>query len=120
MSIYRGQIYYAFLDPVFGRETGGFKMRPVVVISGNDLHDKTWSVTTVIPGTSNTRHAGVPNLVLVRRDKANGLEVDTVFQCHQLQALDKGRLTRGPVGRLSQPDLKKLEEAIRYSLGMGK
>jgi mRNA-degrading endonuclease toxin of MazEF toxin-antitoxin module len=117
MKIFRGQVYYAFLDPVFGRETGGFKMRPVVVIWTNDLNDKPWSVVTVVPGTSNTKYVG-PNLLLVKKDKTNGLEVDTVFQCHQIRALDKGRLTRGPVGSLSQNDLNSLNKAIRFSIGL--
>jgi hypothetical protein len=58
------------------------------------------------------------NLVSVKRDKTNGLEVDTVFQCHQIRALDKGRLTRGPVGSLSQNDLSNLNKAIRFSMGL--
>ncbi|HOX39625.1 MAG TPA: type II toxin-antitoxin system PemK/MazF family toxin [Candidatus Brocadiia bacterium] len=49
-DINRGEIYYVCLDPVFGREIGGFKLRPVVVVSINDINDDT-RLAVVIPGT---------------------------------------------------------------------
>lgn len=75
MRVFRGEIYFCCLDPVFGREAGGFKTRPVVVISANDIHNQTWGVVTVVPGTSNTKFKG-KNLVLVHPNKRNGLETE--------------------------------------------
>ena len=34
----RGEVYMVCLDPVFGREMGGFKPRPVVVVSIDDIN----------------------------------------------------------------------------------
>jgi hypothetical protein len=39
--IARGERYFVYLDPAFGHELGGYKTRPVVVVSINDIHRKT-------------------------------------------------------------------------------
>jgi len=49
MLIERGQLSFVFLDPVFGKEIGGYKTRPVVVISINDISAKQLPVL-VVPG----------------------------------------------------------------------
>lgn len=114
--IRRGEIYFVFLDPVFGKEMGGYKTRPVVVVSVNGINDKPLTVT-VAPGTS-TEFSGAPNLVSVKPSSMNGLPNTTVFQCHQLRALDKGRFTSRPVGRLDPKDLDSVGRAIKFSLGL--
>ena len=50
MPIERGQVFFVDLDPVMGREIGGQKVRPVVVLSINDINSKPL-VVTVVPGT---------------------------------------------------------------------
>ncbi len=49
MTIERGDIYLAALDPVIGREIA--KTRPVVVVS-NNLNNKHGGTITVLPLTS--------------------------------------------------------------------
>jgi mRNA interferase MazF len=118
MSVQRGEIYFVFLDPVFGREIGGYKTRPVAVLSINDINEKPL-VLTVIPGTSaEKKPIHHRNRVLVRPSLTNGLANDTIFECHQIRAIDKGRLISRPVGRLSADDLQKIEEATKYCLGL--
>ena len=118
MPVERGEIYFVYLDPVFGRELGGYKTRPVVVLSINDINNKPL-VVTVVPGTSSKGNAlHFRNVVVVPPTNENGLPVETIFECHQLRAIDKGRLTSRPIGRLSQLHLAKLEEATKYSLGL--
>jgi len=51
MPVERGEIYFVFLDPAFGREMGGYKTRPVVVFSVNDINKQPLAVT-VVPGTT--------------------------------------------------------------------
>jgi mRNA-degrading endonuclease toxin of MazEF toxin-antitoxin module len=117
MRIARGDIYFVFLDPVFGRELGGYKTRPVAVVSVNDINDKPL-VALVVPGTSTTKHPEARSQVLVRPSKTNGLKEDTMFQCHQPRALDKGRFVSWRVGRLDRNDLERVESAIKFSLGL--
>ena len=117
MPVYRGEIYYVYLDPVFGHEIGGYKTRPVAVISINDLNTKS-GVLVVIPGsTAGTKPSHFRNVVIVAPTPANGLQNDTLFDCRHLRGIDPGRLTSRAIGRLSSDDLLRLEEAVKYCLG---
>jgi mRNA-degrading endonuclease toxin of MazEF toxin-antitoxin module len=111
--IQRGEVYFIFLDPGFGREIGGYKVRPVVVVSINDIHQKT-RIVMVVPGT--TTEVSKPNVVRV--DNRRVLKEITFFQCHQLRAVDQGRMTSPPLGRLSDSEMQKIESAISSSLGL--
>jgi len=118
MPVMRGEIYFVSLDPVVGREIGGSKARPVAVLSINDINSKPL-VVTVVPGTSaGAKPVHYKNVVVVPPTSENGLRTETIFQCHQLRAIDKGRLTSRPIGRLSNEHLQKIEDATRYSLGL--
>ena len=87
MSIRRGEIHFVFLDPVFGHELGGYKTRPVVVLSINDINAKPLAVT-VVPGTSEKWQGSVfRNVVRVEPTKENGLSGPTLFECHQIRSL---------------------------------
>ena len=114
--IARGELYFVHLDPTFGREIGGYKRRPVVVVSIDSIHQNT-RIVGVVPGTStpSTR----PNVVRIASDQINGLEErETFFHCQQIRAIDQGRMTSPPIGRLSQNDLRRIEDGLRYSLGL--
>jgi mRNA-degrading endonuclease toxin of MazEF toxin-antitoxin module len=118
MTIQRGQVYFVVLDPVFGREMGGFKLRPVVVVSINDVHQKGLPVT-VVPGTSDKgKSAGFRNVVTIQPDARNRLTNVTNFMCFHARAVDQGRFTQGPIGMLSPADLRRVEDAIIYNLGI--
>ena len=113
--IQRGDIFFISLDPTRGREIGGNKERPVVVMSINDIHQKT-RIVAVVPGTSSK--SLYRNVVQVNPDEENGLKLETYFQCHQIRAVDQGRMTARPIGRLSKADFGKVEMAVRHSLGL--
>jgi mRNA-degrading endonuclease toxin of MazEF toxin-antitoxin module len=113
--ISRGEIYFVYLDPAFGREIGGYKHRPVVVVSINDIHQGT-RIVSIVPGTTTPYQA--QNIVKVERTAQNRLQETTFFQCHQLRAIDQGRMTSRSIGRLSDDDFKRIEQAIRHSLGL--
>lgn len=118
MHIKRGQVYFVNLDPVLGHEIGGGKRRPVVVLSINQINRKPL-VITVVPGTkAAAKPARFRNVVTVTVSPANGLSTNTVFQCHQLRALDHQRFPTRPAGYLEPADLERIENAVRFSLGL--
>jgi mRNA interferase MazF len=118
MPVMRGEIYFVSLDPVVGREIGGNKTRPVAVLSINDINNKPL-VVTVVPGTSAAgKPAHYKNVAVIPPTPENGLRTETIFQCHQLRAIDKTRLASRPIGRLSARHLQEIEEATRFSLGL--
>jgi len=118
MPIKRGHIYFVQLDPVVGKEMGGSKRRPVLVLSINDINQMPL-VVTVVPGT---KAAGKPsafrNVATVLPTPTNGLSVDTNFQCHQIRAIDHSRFSPRPTGWLSAEDIARIEEAVKFSLGL--
>ena len=112
MAIQRGEVYLVYLDPAFGHELGGYKPRPVVVLSTNFINEKPL-VVTVVSGTSEKRpQASFRNVVRVVPTQQNGLTDPTLFQCHQIRSLDKGRFTGKPVGRLADADVERIEKAL--------
>jgi mRNA-degrading endonuclease toxin of MazEF toxin-antitoxin module len=113
-DVRRGQVYMVCLDPVFGREMGGFKMRPVVVVSIDDINEKT-RLITVVPGT--TTPARFRNIVGIQPSDANGLESETFFQCHQVRAIERGRLTGRAIGILSRDDFRRIEKSLAHCMG---
>jgi mRNA-degrading endonuclease toxin of MazEF toxin-antitoxin module len=121
-QIRRGEIYFVHLDPCFGREIGGYKSRPVVVVSIEAIHQKT-RIVAVVPGTSTQSPFPIENVVPVDGTLANGLlpkgqtNAMTFFQCHQIRAVDQGRMTSRPAGRLSEKDFRRIETAVWTSLG---
>jgi mRNA interferase MazF len=116
-NIKRGEIYFAYLDPAFGRELGGYKARPVVVISINVLHQDT-RLVTVVPGTSTRPKFRLRNVVEVASDQSNRLPETTYFMCHQIRALDQGRFTSQAIGLLRSADVRRIEDAVCYAMGM--
>jgi len=118
MGVSRGEIYWASLDPVFGREMGGFKMRPVLIVSIKDLNDST-QLVIVVPGTSVKREVRPPqNTVVVEPDSSNRLPATTLFECHQIRAIAQGRLSPRPVGRLCPEKFRQIERAIAFCTGL--
>jgi mRNA interferase MazF len=116
--IARGEIYFVDLDPVLGREIGGGKPRPVLVLSINDLNLKPL-VVSVVPGTSNVKtERAFRNVAVFEPNSLNGLHFRTAFQCHQIRALDHLRFPPRPTGRASGAEMKRIEDAVRFSLGL--
>lgn len=119
MYVARGEIYYVYLDPVFGHEAGGFKQRPVAIISIPDIHKS--GMVVAVPGT--TTPSAYPNVVKVDarhviRCNPTFQFQDTYYQCHQVRALDQGRLTGRAIGKLSDHDLAAIERGVIFSLGL--
>ncbi len=116
--IERGQVFFVSLDPAFGSELAGFKLRPIVVVSINGIQDKL-PIVIVVPGTSD-KHGkkSFPNEVIVQPSGSNGLKNETAFQCHQVRAISSGRIVSRSVGRLQKEDMERLESALRFTMGL--
>jgi len=115
MPIERGEIYFVNLNPVQGREQAGH--RPVLVLS-IDAINKLPLVVTVVVGTKgeNLARDYPTNVRIPAAD--SGLPMETVFLCFQIRSLDAKRFSHNPAGKLSGVALKRVEDAVRYCLGL--
>lgn len=106
----RGEIYYADLNPVVGSEQGG--IRPVLVIQ-NDVGNKFSPTVIVAAITSNTEKARIPTHIIV---ESEGMFKKSVVLLEQIRTIDKSRFTK-KIGKLSEEDMKRVDEAIKISMG---
>jgi mRNA interferase MazF len=115
MSIQRGEIYFADLDPVQGREQAG--RRPVLVLSINAIN-RLPLVVTVVVGTRGDRVARDYSTNVRVAPAESGSPSETVFLRFQLRSLDPSRFSPVPAGRLSGDALDRVDDAVRYCLGL--
>jgi mRNA interferase MazF len=113
MTVSRGEIWLAELNPVRGSEQSG--IRPVLVLQTNAINRFTTTVLA-IPFTTNLRRASLPSCVQVASGEG-GLSNESVALCHQLRALDKTRLTK-KLGEVSETTLEKIEACVLFTLGI--
>jgi mRNA interferase MazF len=114
IQVKRGDIHYANLDPVVGRETG--KTRPVLVIQ-NDIGNM-YSPTTIVAVITeySERKASYPICVAIK--KGNGLKKDSIVNLSQIRTIDKNRLIIPKLGTLPNDFMKKVDKAIMNSLAL--
>ena len=115
MTIQRGEIYFVNLNPVEGREQAG--RRPVLVLSIDAINRLPLVVTVVVGTKGENISRDYPTNVRVSSAES-GLPMETVFLCFQLRSLDPKRFPDTPAGRVSGPALERIEEAVRYCLGL--
>ena len=106
------EIWYANLNPNKGREQSG--VRPVVIISGNNLNDHS-NLKIVCPLTSQLKnYAGT---LLLKKDKVNKLSQDSEVLVFQIRTIDESRLME-KIGTITSEQLKKirfyLDEVLTY------
>jgi mRNA interferase MazF len=113
MSVKRGDIFYAELNPVVGSEQGG--TRPVLIIQ-NDIGNQ-YSPTTIVAAiTSQLDKAKLPTHVELSKEIC-GLEKDSVLLLEQIRTIDKRRL-KEKVSSLGDEFMPKVNEALEISLGL--
>ena len=95
-----GELWWAYVH----------KRRPVVVVSRDDVRGAR-ARTTVAPVTRTVR--GLASEVDL--DQRDGLPQACVANCDELGTIPKAKLIRR-IGRLSEPKLLELAEALRFSL----
>ena len=113
MTIKRGEIWLADLNPTRGSEQAG--TRPVLVFQ-NDVVSKFTTTILAIPLTTNLRRASLPSCVRISKSEG-GLTSDSVLLCHQLRVLDKIRLQR-KLGSVSQETLGEVEACVMLTMGI--
>ena len=115
MAIQRGDIYFVNLNPAQGREQAG--QRPVLVLSVNAINQLPLVVTGVVGTKSENVRRDYPTNVRLSPE-ATGLPMETVFLCFQLRSLDPKRFPDAPAGRVTGEELQRIENALRYCLGL--
>lgn len=112
-QVYRGQIYYADLEPSFGSEQGG--VRPVLIIQ-NDIGNK-YSPTTIIAAITAKIYTKQNLPTHHNIHKSVGLRSESIVLLEQVRTIDKARL-REYVGRIDHLDMRQIESKLVVSLGI--
>ena len=112
MSIKRGSVWLANLDPTVGSEIR--KTRPVVVVS-NDVNNANNSVVTILPITSNTAHLYSFEILLPKGTA--GLPKDSKAKADQIRTIDKSRLIK-VIGALKDNFVDSIDHAVKLHLAL--
>ena len=102
--IFKGDVYYADLNPVIGSEQGG--VRPVVVLQ-NDIGNKYSPTTIVAPMTTKTK-TYVPMHVKLKEDF---LAKNSILLLEQIRTIDKRRLL-SKMGSISQESQNQIDKVL--------
>lgn len=113
MTIKRGEIYFAQLNPVVGSEQGG--IRPVLVIQ-NNIGNQYSPTTIVLAITSQINKAKMPTHVEIKAE-TYGLDKDSVILAEQIRTIDKMRLKQ-KIAILDEDTMLKVNQALNISLGL--
>ena len=113
MTVKRGDIYYADLSPVVGSEQGG--IRPVLIVQ-NDVGNRFSPTVIAAAITSQKYKTNLPTHIRVNADGC-GLAKDSIVLLEQVRTLDKSRL-RERMGRLDEPAMHQMDNAIAVSFGL--
>jgi len=113
MTVQRGEVWLANLNPTRGSEQAG--LRPVLVFQ-NDAMNRFTTTVLAIPLTTNLRRAALPSCVRVAQSEG-GLESESVLLCHQLRALDTTRLQR-KLGIVSSETMAAVERCVLFTMGI--
>jgi mRNA interferase MazF len=113
LSIKRGEIYFAQLNPVVGSEQGG--TRPVLVVQ-NDIGNQYSPTTVILAITGKINKAKMPTHVEIKADQY-GLERDSVILGEQIRTIDKMRLKQR-IASLDEVTMSRVDQALVVSLGL--
>jgi mRNA interferase MazF len=113
LTIKRGDIYYAELNPVIGSEQGG--TRPVLIIS-NDIGNKHSPTVIIAPITSRVHtKAKLPTHTLIK--DFDGLDKNSIILFEQIRTIDKQRL-RKYIGMLPTVIMARADKALAISISL--
>ncbi len=110
-KIYRGEMYYANLNPVVGSEQGGY--RPVLIIQNNtgNLHSP-----TVIVAAMSGKISEKPDLPTHHKVKPYaGLKEESLVLLEQIRTIDK-KCLQEYIGRLNRADMEQVDRCLALSL----
>ena len=112
--ILRGEIYYAALDDAIGSEQAGH--RPVLILQTDLLNQKS-PTTIVVPITSIIKHPFMQSHYILPPNCP--LRERSMVLTEQVRAIDRKRLGAF-VGRLKEKEMRDVEQALCFSLGLDK
>jgi mRNA interferase MazF len=113
ISIKRGEIHLAALDPTVGREIA--KTRPVVIIS-NDISNQYSGTVTILPITSQNLAKIYPFEVKLKKGAAN-LPKGSKVKTDQIRSIDKRRIVKR-IGALDAESIDGIEKALKIHLDL--
>ena len=108
----RGEIWLVDFNPARGSEQSG--LRPALVIQ-NNVGNRV-AATTIIAAISTTVRPN-PTNVLVKADKKNGLQQDSMVKTSQLLTISKDRLLNR-LGEIDKPTVQNLNIALKKSIAL--
>lgn len=112
-NIYKGNLYYADLEPVIGSEQGG--IRPVLIVS-NNIGNRYSSTVIIVPLTSKVENKmGLPTHVVIKAFEK--IRCDSIALVEQVRVVDKQRL-RSFLGRLPSNQLMEVDKSLIVVFGM--
>ena len=112
MQVKRGEIYYADLSPVVGKEEGG--VRPVLVVQ-NDIDNRYSSTVIMALITSKFNKARRPTHIELPSEF--GLQRKSVILLEQIRSIDKLRLM-SRIGELPPDIMSSVDKTILISFGL--
>jgi mRNA interferase MazF len=110
----RGEIWIANLNPNKGSEIG--KARPVVILQANELLESELATVVVVPLTTQYRPAFAP--LRIKIEARDRLLKACYAMAEHPRALDRQRLTEGPLTTLSQDELTTIERSLKAVMGL--
>ena len=113
MLIKRSDLFWTDLIMTRGSEQTG--RRPVLVIQNNTGNELA-ATTIIAPLTTKKFFKEYPTNVSVPKG-ISGLKSDSTVLLHQIRTIDKARLEK-KIGFISEPYMKKVDQAIKISLGL--
>jgi len=104
-AVLRGDVYWADLNPVRGREQGG--LRPVLVISQDEMNARA-STVIALAITSREQRAGYP---IAHRLKSGNLPKESWVKMSQVRTISIDRL-QGRIGSIDSVELAEIVDGL--------
>lgn len=111
----RGEVWTCQLGENVGSEMN--KIRPVLILQ-NDVGNEHSATTVVAPITSKAERQPT-HVALNAFSFETGTDLSGVVATEQIRVISKARLGKR-IGKLSEETMKKIEDAVLISLGIGK
>jgi len=110
----RGEIWLGNLNPNRGAEIG--KVRPVLIMQADFLIAQGEPTIVVLPLTTQVRPAKEPlHVTIPQRDD---LEQPCQVMTEQPRTLDRQRLIKGPLTRLTPDEMQRVERSFKAVVGL--